>query len=409
MAIVGIFLVFNNIEAYVQELNIVDNLYNYYSNYGNTVIAGDFNGSILDRRNTNTRKSDLLRSFVSQHNLSIQNNDFSVEGDTYTFIQKQTTLDYILFDKYLIYGLQSYKIIEEGSISITSDHLPIVAKFDFKISRYSLKNSSSKHPAWHKATPESLAQYRHRTNNTLRSIATKYDLQNECELDEYIRVLNGIEGDLDNPITEVEVGAWIDDATAAARRIEVRMLSLMLDIGTDIDDRQIANFTNKLLESQEKYRKEYLQRDDEEYRQENFKSLSKNLRRFMGKLETTQKKALRETMQDMQRFDAIWLEDRQRWLDALAFHLQRKPGWQNEILLAHQRREDTRSEEYRETYAHNTGVLKKAISNIINSRSEAQDERMRKEINALKEDFEALSSEKTPVSWYEEPAVRYRL
>ena len=229
------------------------------------------------------------------------------------------------------------------------------------------------------------------------------------ELDEYIRVLNGIEGDLDNPITEVEVGAWMDDATAAARRIEVRMLSLMLDIGTDIDDRQIANFTNKLLESQEKYRKEYLQRDDEEYRQENFKSLSKNLRRFMGKLETTQKKALRETMQDMQRFDAIWLEDRQRWLDALAFHLQRKPGWQNEILLAHQRREDTRSEEYRETYAHNTGVLKKAISNIINSRSEAQDERMRKEINALKEDFEALSSEKTPVSWYEEPAVRYRL
>ena len=176
----------NNIEAYVQELNIFDNLYHYCSNYGNTVIAGDFNGSILDRRNTNTRKSDLLRSFVSQHNLSIQNNDFSVEGNTYTFIQKQTTLDYILFDKYLIYGLQSYKIIEEGSISITSDHLPIVAKFDFKISRHSLKNSSSKHPAWHKANPESLAQYRHRTNNTLRSIATTYHLQSECELDEYI-------------------------------------------------------------------------------------------------------------------------------------------------------------------------------------------------------------------------------
>jgi hypothetical protein len=111
---------------------------------------------------------------VSQHNLSIQNNDFNVEGDTYTFIQKQTTLDYILFDKYLVHGLQSYKIIEEGSISITSDHLPIVAKFDFKVSRHSLKNSSSKQPAWHKATTQSLAQYIHvhRTNNILRSIAT---------------------------------------------------------------------------------------------------------------------------------------------------------------------------------------------------------------------------------------------
>ena len=34
--------------------------------------------------------------------LSRQDSDFSANGDSYTFIQKQTTLDYILFDKFVL-------------------------------------------------------------------------------------------------------------------------------------------------------------------------------------------------------------------------------------------------------------------------------------------------------------------
>lgn len=34
-------------------------------------------------------------------------------------------------------------VIKEGTISITSDHLPIVATFDFDIKRHSLKHSKS--------------------------------------------------------------------------------------------------------------------------------------------------------------------------------------------------------------------------------------------------------------------------
>ena len=229
------------------------------------------------------------------------------------------------------------------------------------------------------------------------------------ELGEYIQILDGIEQDLGSPVTEAIVGNWMENIIAAARRIESRMLSLMLDIGADMDEKQIADFEKKLWKSQAKYREDYLDRDDKEYQQENFKSLAKNLRRFMGKLDTLQQQDLQQALEGMHRFDVTWLEDRERWLTTLTPLLAREPGWQDAILFAHSKREDTRSSQYREIYAHNTLVLRKAIAGILNNRSDIQNRRMLKEIKKLREDLAELASKKTPVSWYEEPTVEYRL
>jgi endonuclease/exonuclease/phosphatase family metal-dependent hydrolase len=100
-------------------------LYNYYSNYGKVIIAGDFNGSLLDTCNTNLTKRYLLSDFVSRCNLCFQNKHFVSEGEPFSLIQKKTTLDYILFEKHALECLISYRSFEEGSISNTSDHLPI--------------------------------------------------------------------------------------------------------------------------------------------------------------------------------------------------------------------------------------------------------------------------------------------
>lgn len=108
--------------------------------------------------------------FTHSHQLCIQNKDFVVEGEQFTFTQKSTTLDYILFDKHVLNGLKRYKIIEEGAFSITSDHLPVVAYFDLKIQRHSLMNSNTILPAWHKATPESIVTYRNQVERNIHKL-----------------------------------------------------------------------------------------------------------------------------------------------------------------------------------------------------------------------------------------------
>lgn len=117
--------------------------------------------------------------------------DKAANGDSYTFIQKQTTLDYILFDKFVLKNLKHYVIIQEGTISLTSDHLPVVATFDLHISRHQLHYSQTKLPARHKATPESLAEYKTQVTNALAS-KTAQNLQNESDVTNFFHEISGI-------------------------------------------------------------------------------------------------------------------------------------------------------------------------------------------------------------------------
>ena len=75
-----------NVDTYIQELNILENLYTYYSSYGKVIIAGDFNGSLIDTQGTNPIKAQLMLNFVSKCNLCIPNKDFATEGETFSFI-----------------------------------------------------------------------------------------------------------------------------------------------------------------------------------------------------------------------------------------------------------------------------------------------------------------------------------
>ena len=75
--------------------------------------------------------------------------DFTTEDEPFSFIRKRTTLDYILFDKQVRKELKTYKILEEGSISITLDHLPVMVVIDFVIQKHNLVIAQPKLPPWH--------------------------------------------------------------------------------------------------------------------------------------------------------------------------------------------------------------------------------------------------------------------
>ena len=63
---------------------------------------------------------------------------FDTIGKIFTFIQKQTVLDHILFEKYLISKLTMYKALTECSILINSDHLRVFAELEINCTQHFL-------------------------------------------------------------------------------------------------------------------------------------------------------------------------------------------------------------------------------------------------------------------------------
>ena len=69
-------------------------------------------------------------------------------------------LDYILSDTHMYNALIYYEILDEGTISTTSDHLPIIAVFRVQNTQhYLIESAASKTPAWHKISKELIQKY----------------------------------------------------------------------------------------------------------------------------------------------------------------------------------------------------------------------------------------------------------
>lgn len=150
-----------SIDNYKNELNILESVYTYYSNYGNVIISGDLNASLLskDIGKTNQFKSKELLKFVQRNHLMYAGGKINNIGPCYTYITKQTMLDYVLVNSVAARSLDSYEILAEGSIGSTSDHLPVVVNISMEHDPHLILNSNFKFPSWHKVTDTQLHTY----------------------------------------------------------------------------------------------------------------------------------------------------------------------------------------------------------------------------------------------------------
>ena len=103
-----------------------------------------------------------------------------------------------------------------------------------------------------------------------------------------------------------------------------------------------------------------------------------------------ERERLEQASQELQRSDGVWLTERRAWIERAETMLQREPGWQDQVREAIARRDDTVSQEYLDTYAHNLEVIHAAIADVIESRSEKQDRRLRRELQDLRADLQTL-------------------
>ncbi len=210
------------------------------------------------------------------------------------------------------------------------------------------------------------------------------------ELARYIELLDGIEADLDQALGAEQVEGWANDALAAYQRIEDRMLPIAFDIGRDLSDEQMAEFIARLERDQRELEEKYLERSDEEYVEDTVESLSENLGDFLGRLSEQQRTVINEAAAQLERFDGAWLDERRQWMATLTRLLQREPGWEEAIMTALAERDANRTESYRTSYAHNAVIINQTIADVLNLRSEKQDQRLRGELQDLRRDLRKL-------------------
>jgi hypothetical protein len=215
----------------------------------------------------------------------------------------------------------------------------------------------------------------------------------EEELARYLGILDQVEADLAGPLTAATVQGWVDRVVEAGERIEDVMLTLALEFSTTLSDEQMQAFTAKLWEEQREMEEEFLSRSDEAYAEDNAEYLEEFLSGFTGRLSPAQKARLRQAVDAMQRFDGVWLSEREAWLNTLQPLLQRPDGWQEAVLAAHADRALNRPPMYNGIFDHNFGVLTGAVADVLNDLSDGQRARTREEIRDLRAGIVKLISD----------------
>ena len=181
------------------------------------------------------------------------------------------------------------------------------------------------------------------------------------ELPAYVKIIEGIQGRLDQPLTAPDVADVFADFEAAWLRTEDKALDWLLELGAQLSDQQMEGFVGVLWEKQEEYDEEYLQRTDEEFYEDSYDNLVDNAKEYVGSLSEEQREQLRESSSRLLRSDQAWIQERAEWLTQLAILLERKPGWQQRVKDAVVVRRESLSPDYVRIYQHNMGAIFEAV------------------------------------------------
>lgn len=216
------------------------------------------------------------------------------------------------------------------------------------------------------------------------------------ELPLYLQILDDIDRRLDRELTADDIAAISLEFEDAWFRLEGRALDWLLALGERLTDEQVQEFLAALWEQQEEYEKKYLKRSDREYRRDSYDNLVDNMQDYLGRLDRDQKQVLESASEQLMRSDMIWLRERTGWVQRMEVFMQREPGWQQAVRDSIKRRSETVSADYLELYEHNLGVIHAALAQVLNSRTDKQDRRLRKKIADLREDLQTLVAQGEP-------------
>ena len=200
-------------------------------------------------------------------------------------------------------------------------------------------------------------------------------------------------GTLEDGVTLDEAVTISEEIDLAADRFQGQFIELLLATAEDLSDEQIQDFLAELERNQAEYADERLVRDAETYYADSAKTMKDLVKRLIGRLNRDQRAEIEQRSMDLTRLDGLWHDDRARWGRALRVILEAKaPGWQAEIRKLGETRSEARIPEYVAGIEHNGDVILALLVDIINSRTERQDRRMRRFLEGLVDDIDALTA-----------------
>ena len=220
-----------------------------------------------------------------------------------------------------------------------------------------------------------------------------FEWHREEELPKYAEIIGDVELLLDEKIELSSIESITYDVEQAWFRIEDEMILWAIPMTRDLSQEQIDEFLQTMQTKTLQSEKKYLVRNLQTYQNDNYKRIRKNLRRFIGGMNKGQLDLINAASKEMIRVDGQWINNRKALIENLKLIFKRDDGWELALTnITH--RDDSVSDNYRKTYSHNIKVNERLFVEILNSRTEKQDKKLRSMLLRYKTDINNLIAQK---------------
>ena len=210
------------------------------------------------------------------------------------------------------------------------------------------------------------------------------------EMPKYAQIIGSLESAIDNEIDIESIALITDNVEESWFRLEDQMIVWIIPLSRELSDEQIAKFIQVLRTKTTKSEKKLLLRNDQVYQSDSYKSIRKNLRRFMGSLTKDQLDLVKITSKEMKRTDGERIQSRKVFIEKLNLILQKEQGWEERLeKITHS--DELVAENYQSTYDFNTVLIQQLLVAILNSRNDKQDKKLRTQLSRYKSDINSLN------------------
>ena len=211
------------------------------------------------------------------------------------------------------------------------------------------------------------------------------------EMPKYAQIIGDLELAINDEVDIGSIALITHNVEESWVRLEDQMIMWATPLARELSDEQITKFIQVLKTKTTQSEKKLLVRNDQVYQSDSYKSLRKNLRRFMGSLTKDQLDLVKITSKEMKRVDAERIQSRKAFNEKLSLILQREQGWEERLKkITHN--DELVAENYQSTYAFNTDLIQHLLVAILNSRNDKQDQKLRTQLARYKADINSLAN-----------------
>ena len=216
-----------------------------------------------------------------------------------------------------------------------------------------------------------------------------FEWHREEELPKYVKIIEDFESILDEKIELASIEAITHEVEQSWFRLEDNMIAWVIPMTRELSNEQITEFLQTMQSKTVQNENKYLSRNLQTYQNDNYKRIRKNLRRFIGGMNKDQLDLIDIASKEMIRVDGQWIDNRKALIENLKVILKRGEGWELDLEnITH--RDDKVASNYRRTYSHNIAVNELLFVEILNSRTEKQDKKLRSQLLRYKTDIKTL-------------------